>query len=85
MTLKNCDSCGQLHNERGIYCSTCRETERKIFARVRDYLYDNPNGTVKEVAENTGIKPEKIRKYVREGRLLSSGFEQIQNDHQNKE
>ena len=82
MTLKNCDSCGKLHNERGVYCSACSEKERKIFTRVRDYLYDNPNGTVEEVAEHTGVKPEKIRKYVREGRLLSSGFVQINNKDQ---
>ena len=68
--LRNCARCGKVHNYPSKYCKECLETEKELFDKVRDYLYDNPNATVEQVHIDTGVERKKIRQYIREDRLI---------------
>ena len=70
--LKNCFRCGQVHNNLSKYCEECEKIEAKIYRKVRDYLWENPNATVEEVHLETEVKRKKIRRYIREDKLVIS-------------
>ncbi|OPJ56057.1 TIGR03826 family flagellar region protein [Alkalithermobacter paradoxus] len=71
MELINCRKCGRafgsVNGEQ--YCSKCRDDDHDDFIKVRDYLYDNPGATVKEVSEETGVSEKKILKFLKEERI----------------
>ena len=75
MELINCKECGKLFSSAGQkVCPDCRQSEEEKFELVKDYLWDNPNSTVKKVAEDTGVEEEIIIKFVRENRLAAEGL-----------
>ncbi|KXZ39056.1 flagellar operon protein TIGR03826 [Alkalithermobacter thermoalcaliphilus JW-YL-7 = DSM 7308] len=71
MELINCSKCGRtfgsVNGEK--YCSKCRDDDYDDFVKVRDYLYDNPKSTIKEVSEETGVSEKKILKFLKEERI----------------
>ncbi|SHH20011.1 flagellar protein [Tepidibacter thalassicus] len=71
MELVNCKKCGRMFgSENGqIYCSKCRGNEDEDFKKVRDYLYDNPGASVKEVSEETGVKEQTIIRFLKQERI----------------
>lgn len=75
MEVKNCNRCGRMFQAVSTekLCSRCRSTDDEDFKVVREYIYDNPDTSVKEVAEDTGVPEEKILKYLRDGKLLLKG------------
>lgn len=73
--LRNCIQCGRVFAYQGNkVCSKCREAADNEFNIVRKYVRDHPGADVRKVAEETGIKEQKILQFLREGRLISSGF-----------
>lgn len=71
MELKNCPNCGKLF----VYvtknlCPACAEKDEENFRNVKDYLYENPEATIDEVSEKTGVDTKKILEYLKEGRLI---------------
>ena len=72
MLLKNCLRCGKVHNNLSKYCEECEKIEAKLYRKVRDYLWENTNATVEEVYLETGVKRKKIRRYIREDKLVIS-------------
>ena len=42
------------------------------FNKVREYLYNNPNSSVLDVAEATAIPRSRILKYLKEGKLVNN-------------
>ena len=68
--LRNCNNCGKVHTLPTKMCEECREREKKLYRKVKDYLWDNPNSTVDEIHEGTGVSREKIIQFVREGRFV---------------
>ncbi|WP_054693806.1 hypothetical protein [Syntrophomonas palmitatica] len=40
-------------------------------------MRDHPRASVVEVSEETGVEEEKILQYLRDGRLISSGFTEV--------
>jgi methionyl-tRNA synthetase len=42
------------------------------FNEVRDFIYDNPQASIDEVCEVTGVEPGDIKRWLSEGRLLLS-------------
>ncbi|HHX23594.1 MAG: TIGR03826 family flagellar region protein [Tepidanaerobacteraceae bacterium] len=71
MKLKNCPQCGKLfiyslHN----LCPDCIAKDEDNYNLVRDYLYDNPNASVDEISEKTGVPSKNILEYLKEGRLI---------------
>lgn len=76
MSLKNCPRCGRLFAADGNkLCPVCREEEENDFEQVKDYLWDNPNSTIEEVHEETGVERDTIIKFIKEDRLLAEGLD----------
>lgn len=69
--LKNCRNCGRMFSSNGgqEFCSKCRLEVEDHFKIVREFVYDNPGSTVKEVEEGTGVPREEILEYLREEKL----------------
>lgn len=75
MELINCKECGKVFASTGQkICPDCRQTEEEKFELVKDYLWDNPNSTIKKVSEATGVEEELIIKFMRENRLAAEGL-----------
>ena len=75
MELINCKECGRLFSSAGQkVCTDCRQSEEEKFELVKEYLWDNPNSTVKKVADDTGVEEDLIIKFMREERLNAEGL-----------
>lgn len=72
MSVKNCTRCGRMFQaeDASKLCDRCRNNDEEDFKVVREYVYDNPNSNIPEVAENTGVTEEKILKFLRQGKLI---------------
>ena len=71
--LRNCINCGKVHTYPAKLCKECMEEKRNQCRKVKDFLWDNPNSTIDEVHEATGIKRERILQFVREDRFIVTG------------
>lgn len=74
MEVRNCIQCGKIFRPimgRRV-CSSCAEAERAVFDSVKAYLRNNPRASVMQVSQETGVPANKIREYVKEGRLVSA-------------
>ncbi|MFZ5351195.1 MAG: MerR family transcriptional regulator [Bacillota bacterium] len=73
MTVRNCPLCGRVfeYSEVHTVCTSCWQKNENDFRIIKEYLYENPNKNIVEVAEATGFSIEKIRAYLREGRLIA--------------
>jgi flagellar operon protein (TIGR03826 family) len=69
--LKNCRKCGTMFNFVGGYplCGRCRAAEEEDFQKVKNYLYDNPGSSPPEIAKAIDVSVDKIRRFLKEGRL----------------
>ncbi|ACB85805.1 TIGR03826 family flagellar region protein [Natranaerobius thermophilus] len=76
--LKNCKRCGKLFlkTTRDI-CPDCHQKEEDDFLKVKQYLDKNPGATIVEVSEETEVSQKQIRKFIEEGRLLTSKYEAL--------
>lgn len=73
-SLMNCKKCGRLFqakDELGL-CSRCNANVDDEFTKVKDYIYDNPSSSLKDVAEGTDVPTESILKWIREGKIILS-------------
>lgn len=70
-----CQVCGTEFEADSIkaLCYECRKIDRHLFGIIRDFLYDNPGASVKEVVDYTGVTASIVLKYLREGRLETIG------------
>lgn len=75
--VRNCKRCGKIFNYIGgqPICYTCKEQDEADFRRVKEYLYENPGATLSEVSSVLEISVERIKHYLREGRLEIVGNE----------
>lgn len=74
--LKNCAKCGRVFQAEEIgqkHCARCRNDEDDMFLKAREYIYDNPETNVMEVAEELDIEEDLILKWLRQGRLKLKG------------
>lgn len=71
MELRNCKRCGELflYNGSRLICHNCVEEEEKEFEIVKQYLWDHHNASLRQVVEHTGVKEDRVLKYLREGRI----------------
>ena len=67
----NCKRCGKVFSYLGgqPLCPACRDKDEEDFKRVKEYLYENPGATLSEVSTALDISVERIKKYLRDGRL----------------
>ena len=71
MNVRNCKKCGRLFNYvSGMpICPSCREGMEKKFHEVKEYIRDNKNAGITEVAEACEVDVRQIKQWVREERL----------------
>lgn len=70
--LRNCKKCNRLFSakEGEFLCSRCNDEVDDEFLRVKEYIYDNPSSSVKEVSSNTGVHVDIILKWIREEKIV---------------
>ncbi|MCR4720377.1 MAG: hypothetical protein K5655_01490 [Lachnospiraceae bacterium] len=51
-------------------CENCKEIDKEIFEKIKNYLVEYPNSNTIQVAEGLGIRASLILKYVDDGDLV---------------
>lgn len=69
--VKNCRKCGHIFSYLGgpQICPVCKAKDEEDFKRVKQYLYENPGATISQVSAELDISVEKIKRYLKDGRL----------------
>lgn len=69
--VRNCRRCGHIFNYIGgpPICPACKANDEEDFKKVKAYLWDNPGATLSEVSTVLEISVEKVRGFLKEGRL----------------
>jgi flagellar operon protein (TIGR03826 family) len=69
--VRNCRRCGKVYTYLGgaPLCYDCKKEDEEDFKRTKEYLYKNPGANLTQVSEELGISVEKIRRFLKEGRL----------------
>ena len=71
--VKQCKQCGILFQSMGSnICPNCAEEMDRQFHTVKNYLYDNPEANVFDIARDTGVAENLILRFLREGLLTVS-------------
>lgn len=73
--LQSCLRCGKMFLYSGIgkcLCFTCRAEDEKQFNCVKEFIYEHPSATIKDVSVNTKVGVARIKSYLKEGRLIIS-------------
>ncbi|MBO9605409.1 MAG: hypothetical protein J7639_05635 [Paenibacillaceae bacterium] len=61
MSISNCKQCHRLYiRQQSFYCDSCRQTQDRHFMEVRQFLRTNPNSTVLDIHQQTGIPIAKL-------------------------
>lgn len=73
--VRNCRKCGKIFTYMGgsPLCQACKQSEEEDFKAIKDYLYRNPGSSITQVAAELDISVEKIRRFLKEGRLEITG------------
>jgi len=70
LKVTNCKKCGRVmqynHSE---LCSKCTDSEKDLYQKVRDYVFNHRGATIPEVSEATGASRAAILRYLREDKL----------------
>ncbi|HOM01328.1 MAG TPA: MerR family transcriptional regulator [Acetivibrio sp.] len=69
--VRNCKRCGRIFNYIGgrPICHDCKKQDEEEFKKVKEYLYEHPKASILEVSNVLEISVQKIKSYLREGRL----------------
>ncbi len=69
--VRNCRRCGRMYNYLGgpPICIDCKNADEEIFKKVKEYLYENPGATLAQVSTDVEVSVEKIKMFLKEGRL----------------
>lgn len=69
--LRNCRRCGRMYNYLGgpPICIDCKNADEAVFKRIKEYLYENPGAMLSQVAIDCDVSVEKIKMFLKEGRL----------------
>ncbi len=71
MDVRNCRTCGKLFNYIGgqPICTNCQRKLEEKFQEVKEYLRENPNSSINQVAEENDVSVKQIKQWIREERL----------------
>ncbi|SJZ44350.1 hypothetical protein [Selenihalanaerobacter shriftii] len=71
MGLKNCVRCGNVFvSNTDKVCPQCLEEEEEDFETVKEYIYESGQARIPKIHEETGVSVKRIKKFIREGRLV---------------
>lgn len=76
MEVRNCRTCRRLFNYLGgpNICPECKDELERKFAKVKNYVFDNPAASMQDIADDNEVSLNQIRDWIKEGRLeLASG------------
>ena len=66
----NCLICNKIISTNRNLCKKCSGDEEKTdFEKVRNFLYANTNANINTIVKETGVSPNKVLRYIREGTL----------------
>lgn len=66
MDLINCSRCGKLTIKRtSSFCDACFMEQKEELDKIKDYLEKNPNSTILDVHNNTGISLSTINELLK--------------------
>ncbi|HEY9856618.1 MAG TPA: hypothetical protein V6D05_12825 [Stenomitos sp.] len=73
MSLSNCPRCKRVFNKNaGVsLCDACRQREEEDFDLCYQFLRKQPNASIAEVSEETGVEKARIMEFYRNGRLIA--------------
>ena len=71
MGVRNCSRCGRIFNYVAgqLICEHCRKSQEQDFQRVKEFVKENPNKGIREVAEACEVTENQLRQWIREERL----------------
>lgn len=74
MEIRNCKNCKRLFNylQGPQLCPACLDELEKKFTQVKNYIWDNKNANVDEVATANDVTVKQIKQWIREERLVFS-------------
>lgn len=73
MDVRNCKKCKSLFHYKGDpLCPQCTKEMEEKFSQVKEYIRDNPNSTLAQVAEENDVPTQQLKRWVREERLTFS-------------
>ena len=75
--VRNCRKCGKIFNFIGglPICPICKQLDEDDFQRIKEYLYKNPGAGANIVSTELDISIEKIKRFLKDGRLEITGDE----------
>jgi flagellar operon protein (TIGR03826 family) len=70
MEIRNCKRCGNVFSYSGNkFCTNCIKEDEEDFVKVKDFLNQNPNAKLVDISREIDVGIEKVRKFLRDGRL----------------
>ncbi len=77
MSIRNCKRCGKIYQYNGVHkiCDNCRAQLEKDFEEVKEFLKENPNSSISEVSEETGVEKKTIIEFIKNNRLIAEDLE----------
>lgn len=74
-SMRNCYRCKSLFTyvSGPPICKECKDEEENEFKKLKDYLDDHPGASIMELSTALEINVQKIRYFLKEGRLEVSG------------
>jgi hypothetical protein len=69
--IRNCRRCKRIfmYVTGPQLCDECRKKEEEEYERVRKFLREYPGATIQEVSNATGVSPQLIYRFLKEGLL----------------
>lgn len=78
MNIRNCRRCGTVFSSEGeMICLQCRQEDEVDYKRVKDFLWEHPKTSLMELSDILQISTDKIKRFLRDGRLEVSGTENM--------
>lgn len=73
--VRNCRKCGKIFTYMAgmPICNACKQLDEDDFKKVKEYLYENTGASITEISLNLNVSVEKIKRFLRDGRLEISG------------
>lgn len=73
MPIAKCPRCGTLFDKaKKVVCATCEPEERAEYDKVLAYIQGNPDHTIEEIVDTTGVKREVVERMTDQGVVMKT-------------